>query len=152
MAHPVLWIEDSARFELRNLAGPVYISSKYRLQHADDVTSAIAYVQSNVYEVLIVDIRLPPGSDSHWRRMNGGSEKLGIKLLSWLLAPDDSVPYKPPAWVDPRRVGVFTVESRSEIATDLDKLQVKEFCQKRAGLADTALRDMIDRILVTNGY
>ncbi len=152
MAHRVLWIEDSARFELRNLAGPVYISSKYHLQHADDVTSAIAYVQNHVYEVLIVDIRLPPGSDSHWRRMNGGSEKLGIQLLYWLLAPADSYPDKPPAWVQPARIGVFTVEARTEIATDLAKLGIEEFCQKRAGLADTALRDMIDRILVRNGW
>jgi hypothetical protein len=45
---------------------------------------------------------------------------------------------------------VFTVESSREIQKDLDKLNVTTFQQKVAGLPDTVLLDLIDRLLEEN--
>ena len=41
MKKKVLWVEDSARLELRNLLGPVFISGDYDLNLAEDATDAI---------------------------------------------------------------------------------------------------------------
>jgi CheY-like chemotaxis protein len=150
----VLWIEDSARLELRNLVGPLFFSSKYDFNLAEDVTSAMRFLRDKEYDAVIVDIRLPPGIDpqwSQWYRQTGFDKvhaQLGLKLLRWLLAKDDTIhPDAPPAWIDAHRVAVFTVESKQEIQNHLDELGIQIFQQKSAGLRDTTLLELIDQIL-----
>lgn len=153
MKPKVLWIEDSARFELNNLTGPIYFYGKYDFQQAENVTSAIEFLKVKEYDALIVDIRLPPGNDAYWREMyrkaelDGGGEKLGIKFLYWLLDRDGSYPHQPPSWASPNRIAVFTVESRSEVRNSLDELGIDIFKQKTTGLADTTLLDLIKELL-----
>jgi len=150
----VLWIEDSARLELTNLTGPIYFAGKYDFNMAEDVTTAVNLLLSEEFDVVIVDIRLPPGIDPQWsklyRRM--GADKiqaqLGLKLLYWLLSQDRSIYAQPPPnWINPLQVGVFTVESPNEIQKDLNQLNVTTFQQKVAGLPDTILLDLIERLL-----
>ena len=62
-----LWIEDSARLELANLCGPVFFRGTCQLNVAEDVTTAVDMLHANPYDVVIVDVRLPPGSDLHGR-------------------------------------------------------------------------------------
>jgi hypothetical protein len=150
----VLWIEDSARFELRNLVGPLFFSGKYDFNLAEDVTTAVHFLRANQYDALIVDVRLPPGIDNTWRKLyqQTGFDKvhaqLGLKLLHWLLARDASInPEPPPDWIKPHKVGVFTVESKQEIQKHLDELGISVFKQKSAGLSDTVLLDLIDELL-----
>jgi hypothetical protein len=150
----VLWIEDSARFELRNLVGPLYFSGKYEFNLAEDVTSALDLLRVKEYDGIVVDIRLPPGIDPDWRKhyQQTGFDRvhaqLGLKLLYWLLSKDPSIhPEPPPAWIKPSNVGVFTVESKGEIQRHLDELGIKVFRQKSAGLRDTTLLELIDEIL-----
>ena len=153
MKPKVLWIEDSARFELNNLTGPIYFYGKYDFQQAENVTSAIEFLKVKEYDALIVDIRLPPGNDPYWREMyrnaelEGGGEKLGIKFLYWLLAQDGSYSSPAPSWASPERIAVFTVENHLEVRSDLDKLGIGLFKQKTTGLADTTLLDLIQELL-----
>jgi len=153
MKPKVLWIEDSARFELNNLTGPIYFYGKYDFQQAENVTSALEFLKVKEYDALIVDVRLPPGNDPYWRELyrsaelDGGGEKLGIKFLYWLLARDGSYPHQPPAWASSDRIAVFTVESESEVRGSLDELEINLFKQKTTGLADTTLLDLIDKLL-----
>src|SRR5438093_7278414 len=112
----VLWIEDSARLELTNLTGPIYFAGKYDFNMAEDVTTAVTLLLSEEFDVIIVDIRLPPGVDPQWSKLykRMGADKiqaqLGLKLLYWLLNQDSSI-YKapPPAWIKPPPIGVGTV-------------------------------------------
>ncbi len=149
----VLWIEDSARFELNNLTGPIYFYGKYDFQQAENVTSAIEFLKVKEYDALIVDIRLPPGNDPYWRELyqkaerEGGGEKLGIKFLNWLLLRDGAYSYPAPGWAKPEMIAVFTVENHTEIRSNLDELGIKLFKQKTTGLADTTLLDLIEELL-----
>ena len=149
-----LWIEDSARLELANLCGPVFFRGTCQLNVAEDVTTAVDMLNANPYDVVIVDVRLPPGTDKHWRTqyMQAGADKvhaqLGLRLLRWLLNEDQSIyPYRPPAWIDPSRIGVFTVESHHEVASELDNLGVGIYQQKVADVPDTILDDLINRVM-----
>jgi hypothetical protein len=157
MKPKALWIEDSARLELANLCGPVFFNGHCRLALAEDVTTAVDLLLSNSYEALIVDVRLPPGSDARWRThyRNAGAEKvgaqLGLKLLSWLLGADEGVyPAPPPDWITPDRIGVFTVESRHELLPVLEPLGIHNYQQKVADLPDTILNDMINGLISQN--
>ncbi len=90
----VLWIEDSARLELTNLTGPIYFAGKYDFNMAEDVTTAVTLLLSEEFDVIIVDIRLPPGIDPQWSKLykRMGADKiqaqLGLKLLYWLLSQE----------------------------------------------------------------
>ena len=153
----VLWIEDSARLELTNLTGPIYFAGKYDFNMAEDVTTAVTLLLSEEFDVIIVDIRLPPGIDPQWSKLykRMGADKiqaqLGLKLLYWLLSQDRSI-YRasPPAWIKPPQIGIFTVESSQEIQKNLDELRVTTFQQKVAGLPDTILLDLIEDLLRQN--
>jgi hypothetical protein len=149
----VLWIEDSARFELNNLTGPIYFYGNYDFQQVEDVTTAVNFLKAKSFDVLIVDIRLPPGTDPYWMELyqnltaDGVGEKLGIKFLYWLLSQDGGYQQNPPEWVTPDLIGVFTVENYREINGALETLGIKVFKHKSAGLSDTTLLDLIEEIL-----
>jgi hypothetical protein len=150
-----LWIEDSARLELANLCGPVFFNGTCDLTLAEDVTTAVNLLRADRFDAVLVDIRLPPGSDPHWREhyRRTGSDKvnaqLGLKLLRWLLGVDAAIyPRKPPTWVVPSRIGVFTVETRHEIRPYLDQLGIGVYQEKNADLPDTILEELIARVLM----
>ena len=166
----ILWVEDSARFELASVLGPVFASHKYDLTLADNVTEAAEFLQHCEFDAIIVDIRLPPGAGAYWRDIyqNAGSDrtnaKLGLALLGWLLEKRDSVKHihnkgwlsrrkranapEQPAWqISPKDIGVFSVESPREIGGDLDKLGVDVQHEKRPGLPDTVLLDIVGQLL-----
>ena len=149
-----LWIEDSARLELASLTGPVFFNAACHLTLAEDVTTAVDLMLSDPFDAIVVDIRLPPGRDPAWEAQyrRTGSDKvnaqLGLRLLHWLLGGDRTIcDLEPPAWVHPKRFAVFTVESRSEIGSYLDKLGIEVFQEKNADISDDALDLLIGRVL-----
>jgi hypothetical protein len=149
-----LWIEDGARSELSHLSGPVLYDGRIELVLAEDLTTAVDYILEEEFDSLIVDVRLPPGDDPDWNELHrrAGQDKvhaeLGLQLLRWLLNGKgvESLP-APPAWVNPKRIAVFSVESKLEILSLLEELGIEVIQQKRADLPDTILRDLIDRLL-----
>ncbi len=149
-----LWIEDGARSELSHLSGPVLYDGRIELVLSEDLTTAVEYIREEEFDVVIVDVRLPPGDDPHWKGLHrrAGKDKvhaeLGLQLLRWMLAPHTSQDLAPPPdWVHPKRVAVFSVESKLEILSSLEELGVEVIQQKRADLPDTILRELIERIL-----
>lgn len=153
MKTKVLWIEDGARLELRNLTGPIYISGEYDMNLADDATSAVRYIQAKEYDAVILDMRLPPGMDDYWINIyrKSGEDKalarLGLELATWMFNGHSTFPFPPPQWVKPHHVGVFTVENDSDLHSRLKDLGIKVFQHKTAGLRDTILLDIISKII-----
>ncbi len=86
----ILWVEDSARFDLAKIVGPIYRARRFHLSLAEDATSAVRMLSSNTFDVVIMDIRIPPGEDEFWikRYQDNGSDasqaKLGLLVLRWL--------------------------------------------------------------------
>lgn len=157
MLSKVLWIEDSAKLELANLAGPIFFEGTCDLTLAEDVTTASRLLLAKRYDAVVVDVRLPPGHDARWRtqyQMAGASKitaQLGLKLLAWLLRSDRSIyEVDPPEWISPQCVAVFTVETRREIHATLDELGISQFQEKTANLSDDALKNLIRAVLSQN--
>jgi CheY-like chemotaxis protein len=188
----VLWVEDSARFELASVLGPIFASHRYDLTLAENASTAAEYLRRRQFDAIIVDIRLPPGPHRYWRSIykDAGSDrtnaKLGLALLSWLLASgqgdetgngqgdekgngqgngkrngkrsskparpgDDSAPLRPAWQIPPAQIGVFSVENRGEIGGDLQAMGVSIQHEKRPGLPDTILLDIVTEILGSAG-
>jgi CheY-like chemotaxis protein len=155
----ILWVEDSAKFELANLLGPIYASNKYELTLAEDATAAVRYLQAVQFDAVIMDIRIPPGRDRYWSQQyeRGGADKataqLGLAMLSWLFNGHRNGHLQPPRWVRPEQYAVFSVEGEYEISAELQKLGIRNFVEKKPGLLDTVLLDLINRILgAGNGH
>ncbi|MCX6842030.1 MAG: hypothetical protein NTX53_07115 [candidate division WOR-3 bacterium] len=155
MRHRVLWIEDELTTTLSIMAAPIYTSGRYHLTVAVDATEGVRCLLSEEYSVVIVDIRLPPGTDQQWSDLwnaYGASKspaRLGLRLLEALFDPAAAALKleSRPAWVVPARFGVLTVEGESEVADRLAQLGIRCYVQKKAGLPYTAVVDMIERIL-----
>ena len=158
----ILWVEDSARFELPFVLGPIYASHRYDLTLAENATTAAEYLRRRKFEAIVVDIRLPPGPGAFWRAVFRQHEsdrtnaKLGLELLRWLLGDGDAqsdhrngtAPPQRPSWpVTPTQVGVFSVESRLEVGQQLKQLGVDLIYEKQPGLPDTILLDIVTEVL-----
>ena len=149
----VLWVEDSARLELRNFTGPLYISGEYDLNLAEDATTAVRYLSAKRYDAVILDMRLPPGIDNYWvnvyhqRGEDKAQARLGMELADWLFNGRDDFPSSPPEWIQPHHIAVFTVENDPALRNHLQKLQISIYEHKTAGLPDTILVDLIQRVL-----
>jgi CheY-like chemotaxis protein len=155
----ILWVEDSAKFELANLLGPIFASNKYELTLAEDATTAVRYLQTVQFDAVIMDIRIPPGRDRFWSQQyeRNGADKataqLGLAMLSWLFNGHRNGKPQPPRWIRPEQFAVFSVEGEYEIGEVLHKLGIRNFVEKKPGLLDTVLLDLINRVLgAGNGH
>lgn len=129
MRKKILWIEDSANDEMLFLATPVHLTGEFDLQVALNATEALARLQGPAeYEAVIVDLRIPPGSDRRWIKIYDGTQKgsrLGLVLLRAVLGkdgPDWKLQFSKPHLIkDPLRYGVLSVEN---VAGDVAELEV----------------------------
>lgn len=157
MKSRVLWIEDNALTDLHHMQAPIYADGQYDLIIAVDVSDGIRKMEQNEFDVVIVDIRLPPGNERRWKELyvklgqNKRTAQLGLCLLYSLLSPDLAwVKVDPiPLWVSAEKFWIFTAETREEIAKIFAVTDIPEtnYEQKTTGISDTFLLDLLLRIL-----
>lgn len=157
----VLWVEDNALTDLHHMVAPIYADGQYDLIIAVDVSDGIRKMAQHEFDVVIIDIRLPPGSEKPWKDLyvkRGQSKrtaKLGWCLLYSLLSPRtawiklDRIP----SWITAGRFWIFTVEPREEIDEIFGVTTIPEanYEQKKTGISETFLLDLLGRILPPEG-
>lgn len=157
-----MWIEDGALVEFAEHAVPVITSGEYDLQIAVSASDGLDLICDPAgYEVVIVDIRLPPGYKPEWvdlfRRggQNKAQARLGLELLYTCLGKSEAkLPSQPaPSWLRPYHLGVYTVETRRTLQPDLDRLGIGVFKQKLGSEndSDTVLLELISDVLKMQG-
>lgn len=154
----VLWIEDNADNDLYHLTSPVYIEGKYHLDIANSASEAQFYLNKRAYDVVIIDIRIPPGKDPLWKEKHealrnsrdANSSRLGLELLRTIFGGNGHPSLKIEQNRAPNRYGVFTVERQEELEPFLKKLNLEELKYKRknAMMPHTALMDFIEEVFV----
>lgn len=154
----VLWVEDQALKDLTELRSAVYTSNKYSLTISENGTSAINELRKNVYDVIIVDIRIPPGQEPCFSKkytdsgLNTKIAKIGLLLLERILSKNspefinDLLPYA----YNPEVYGVFSIESENEIGEDLKELGIRHYYYKNGSVQNDALVKFIDKIYNSN--
>ena len=156
-SYKVLWIEDDADSDLYHLASPVYIEGNYHLDIASSASEAFFYLNERRYDVIIVDIRIPPGKNPDWlsryeelqRNSNANSSRLGLELLRRIFGENGNQPsLKVSQNLSVVRYGVFTVERLEELRADLSELNLTSLKYKRkyAMMPHTALLEFIQEI------
>ena len=152
----VLWIEDNADNDLYHLTSPVYIEGRYQLDIATSASEAFFYLNKRAYDVVIIDIRIPPGKDPNWKKKyetlrtakNSNSSRLGLELLRTIFDKNGGSTLKIEQNLISEHYGVFTVERREELEPDLEDLDLLELKYKRknAMMPHTALLDFIAEV------
>jgi len=156
---PVLWIEDLARVEYREMFAAVFRDGRYNLSVAVDASEAIQRVLKHTYDAVIIDIRLPPGDDEEWMRLydkSGASEeaaKLGKHLVQSILGvqgakvalPADEIP----GWIDSTKLGFLTVEPWDDLKADFEPLGIvrETYVEKGPVNNRDALLKLIEKVL-----
>lgn len=151
----VLWIEDGAKYELREMLGAVYYSRLCTLKLAEDASTAQDALLHSAYDAVIVDIRLPPGNHKLWQALYQKSGRdtinaqLGLRLLEWLCCSESPMRNQigAPQLIPSKRIGVFTVESQRDIGDRLTEMQIGVFEQKTTFTPDTIIPKIIRRLL-----
>jgi CheY-like chemotaxis protein len=149
----VLWIDDGAITELAELTGPVYAAGEYDLVVVTNVSDAIDQILSREFDVIIVDIRLPPGENKEWRHLYSGEgqsrtqARLGLELLAACLGRSQKIRIDPlPSWIKPHLFAVFTVEEKTAVQSELSAVDVKIHLQKTASSKRDVLVGLINTV------
>lgn len=152
----VLWIEDSAFLDLEELSVPVYMSGKYDLTIALDASEGHRNLIEKEFDVVVVDLRIPPGEKKEWIELYTNSQKnkivakLGLHLLYTFLGPKEKQPFSiknKPSWIISKRFGIFTVERKLDHQNEMKELEIKVFREKTGDQPSTILVDIINEIL-----
>ncbi|MDX6692542.1 MAG: hypothetical protein QOF02_145 [Blastocatellia bacterium] len=157
MKHKVLWIEDGAFAEMQNMSAPIYVSGKYDLVIAIDATEGLQQLRQEAkqFETIIVDIRLPPGTDPEFQKIykdrneSRTASKLGLALLKRVLKEGERNKI-PKHHREASKFGIFTVEGYTELQAELEDLEVKVYHQKMELYDRSKLRDIIEEIRTQN--
>jgi hypothetical protein len=157
MKHRVLWVEDGAFSELKDMSGLIYVSGRYDLAIALNATEGLRQLlrKDKEFETVIVDIRIPPGSDEKFVRLysdRGESKvgaRLGLALLERVLRNGEREGI-PAHHREARRFGIFTVEGEDELKEDMLRLGIRVYHQKMETNSKSKLRDIIEEIRADN--
>ncbi len=157
MKHKVLWVEDGAFSELKDMSGLIYVSGKYDLAIALNATEGLRQLmrKDKVFETVIVDIRIPPGSDEKFVKLyrdQGESKvgaRLGLALLDRVLT-NGAREGVPQPHREAGKFGIFTVEGRDELTEAMERLGIKVYHQKMETNSKSKLRDIIEEIRANN--
>jgi len=152
-----LWIEDGALAELAFLAGPIYSDGRYELTIARSASEATEFLIQNEYNAVIIDVRLPPGKDKQWNALykqaarDKSAAKLGLSLIKCILGAKDAEIKlaKPLEWLTPDKIGVLTVETKSDLLDTLSCLGISTYHQKNANMSERVLLEVIEGICKT---
>jgi hypothetical protein len=152
MKKKVLWIEDQGLTDLDVLASYVYLSGEYDLDVAVNVSECLSYLRQREYDIIIFDIRIPPGENLDWRKLFdklGGNEKnakLGLQLLRSLLkhSKAEISTVNIPNWISPNRIGVLTIEPN--LNNDMAELGIKSYIIKNSDSNPEILLKIINGI------
>jgi hypothetical protein len=150
----VLWIEDAARFGLAYLTAPIYLEGGFELTVAENASDAQRKICEAKYDIMVVDIRLPPGSDYEWIKVyedatiKGLAPNLGLKILTSIFKPAEAeVPFDCNLdRLTPDKIGVFTIERSPELLICLKDIGIKIIERKTVTMPDTTLLNLIKRL------
>ncbi len=141
----ILWVEDETDTRLVERKTRIEGSGKYDLDIARNATEGEKFAKSKMYDLIIIDIRIPPGEGEKWKlyhfdlKNKDLKDRLGILLIKFLLL--EKV-------IKNDRIGVFTIERWSEIEILLEGSEIRKAQHLHKVYADIPeiFEDFIDKI------
>lgn len=81
----LLWIDDNLDHDLTEFRMALHMQAKMATDFARNASEAFDRLVNKRFDVVIIDIRLPPGPDDRWNpHISNGEKKFGIVLLDMI--------------------------------------------------------------------
>ncbi len=79
----LLWIDNDLYEDLNEHRIALYLSEKYEADFALNATDGFDMLRRNIYDIVIIDLRLPAGSHDEWKEYSEGDDfqNYGLALL-----------------------------------------------------------------------
>jgi len=107
----LLWIDDNLDHDLTEKRMALYMEDDFDPHFARDATEAYYRLRDEAFDVIIFDLRLPPGPDDMWNDLRAiGFWKYGAELLKRVSEGKNGLFQKQKY----ARFGVFTIEAKEE--------------------------------------
>lgn len=148
----ILWIEDAAYDDLDIQAGYMNSMVGYSLDLATSISDALEHIYNKKYDIIIFDIRVPPGRREEWRELyleHGAtlsSAKLGLHLIQSLSQDKECsvVIHEVPSWINTKYFGVLTAEPK--LSSILHKLNIENYMVKTDKMEPFVLAALVHKI------
>lgn len=142
----LLWIDDNLFHDLTEKRMALYMEEDIEPHFATDATDAFYRLRSEPFDVVIVDLRLPPGPDDMWETYRASNfQKYGYALLCTVLGEQkDNFDH-----LKDTRFGVFTIEAQEENPELFEapiRLAEKNFKMKTHAYHENAFIDFIRHV------
>lgn len=156
MRYKVLWVEDNAEEDLFQFLAPVNVDGRFDMDIAVNATEACSRLNSEVYDVIIMDARLPSGYDEHWKKREEHIQKqntnpivrLGMEILKAVLGKDKKINILEENRKQ-EKYCIFSIDPQSELTTGKDNEVLKNLLyeQKKAAMPRNVLVSLISKSL-----
>jgi CheY-like chemotaxis protein len=151
----ILWIEDAAYTDYASLLTWVLVDGRFAIDVASDASVALNKLATRRYEVVILDLHLPPGQDRFWAdryqriAAEGRVPLLGLELLEEALSRAASEPAL--SWLSPERICVLSIESPGWIQQRIREAGVSRYREKDLFLPEGVLVEIAADMLGEQG-
>jgi CheY-like chemotaxis protein len=152
----ILWIEDEALYQLNALMGPVLFNYRtHNLELATTASDAQKFLCNSSFDVIIVDMRIPPGENPTWKNIykSQGNDKnkarLGAYLIQWMIGHLNGLSQELPILPHPipaHRIAIFTAEEAKSVQNLLN-LGISVYQPKDSNYPDDILIRIAARVL-----
>lgn len=160
MRYKVLWVEDNAEQDLFQFLAPVNVDGRFEMDIAVNATEACSRLNTERYDVIIMDSRIPPGHDTFWKEREINIQKqsanpivrLGLEILKVVLRKDS----RPSILSDnlhPEKYCIFSIDPKSELTAGDENRDLDTFLyeQKTAAMPRNVLVNLISQSLQRRG-
>lgn len=124
----ILWIEDETDNGMIDFRVWLEDNDEFELTIARNATQGLQYLRKEVFNAIVVDIRIFPGSDPFFnkvyyqRNKNGKAyEKLGIALIAKIFDENSDILGDNKI---AKKVGVFSIEPQSDFKSLLEEWEL----------------------------
>jgi len=142
----LLWIDDNLDHDLTEKRITLVMEEDIDSHFARDATEAYYRLRKDKFDVVIVDLQLPPGPDDMWNgHREKGFQKFGAALLELVRKPDN----EHFGHLSRTQFGVFTIEPREENPELFDppiSLPDENFKVKTHAASENAFLDFIRKV------
>lgn len=153
----ILWIEDDAAYNLQRLAIPIVMHRDYDLTLAVTISEAIHFLQRQTYDAIIVDLRMPPGRERHWIKLDqrlahaGEPPRLGLHLLLNLFdrpQTNGKIDLHDVRKHSIQKFGILSIDPMTAVQNQLQDINFDEnhYKQKTAGMDSSILLQLVRTI------
>jgi CheY-like chemotaxis protein len=157
MRYKVLWVEDNAEADLFQYLAPVNVDGRFDMDIAVNATEACTRLSTNIYDVVIMDTRIPSGYEQRWQEREQSIKaqspnpvvRLGLEVLKFVFGEGRS--QIKPEHHEKERYCIFSIDPQGDLVVNDELLNTFKYERKNAAMPRNILVNIIRDSLFRQG-